>query len=137
MVSLRNLFAAGFLILAGLCNGTMDSLQFHYPATVFSNPKRFDQRFWNPSESWKNKYRNGDVKQGEAFPFSSTALVFTTDGWHLFKFLMLKFFLLAVVVCQPMSRRLGHEGWQVWAGNSAAFVVAHLCFQLGFKIAYV
>jgi hypothetical protein len=33
--------------------------------------------------SWTRKYKNGDVKQGEAFLFSSSILVFLTDAWHL------------------------------------------------------
>ena len=133
----RNLFAAFFLLCAGLCNGVMDSLQFHYPQTVFSDAKRFEPQFWNPAESWKNKYRNGDPRQGEKFFGSSTALVFVTDAWHLFKFLMLKFFILAAVVFLPFTRKLGHEWWQVWLYNTLGFVALHLCFQAGFKLAYV
>ena len=134
---IRNFVAALFLLSAGLCNGVMDSLQFHYPATVFSNAKRFDQAFWNPAESWKNKYRNRDVKQGEAFRGSSTVFVFVTDAWHLIKFLMLKLFILAVVVFRPFSRRDGYELWQAGVLNIAAFIVLHMCFQLGFWLAYV
>lgn len=137
MISLRSMLAALFLVCAGMCNGVMDSLQFHYPATVFSNPARFNQQFWNPAVSWKNKYRNGDPKQGEAFPASSTALVFVTDGWHLAKFLMLKLFLLTVVVFRPFSRRDGYSLMQAGGLNVAAFITLHLCFQLGFKLTYV
>lgn len=134
---LRNLLAALLFVCAGLSNGVMDSLQFHYPATVFSNVQRFDPQFWNPAESWKNKYKNRDVKQGEAFKGSSTVFVFVTDGWHLVKFLMLKFLFLGVVAFRSFSRRDGSSFVQAGALNATAFIVLHLCFQLGFKLAYV
>lgn len=133
----RNIVAAAFLLAAGMFNGLMDSLQFHYSATPFAHAGRFEQRFWNPAESWKNKYRNGDPAQGEAFPGAKTVFVFATDGWHLFKFLMLKFIVLAVVVALPFSRRRDHDTVAVWAGNALLFVAFHLCFQAGFTLAYI
>jgi hypothetical protein len=44
-----------------------------------------NQLFWDPRESWKNKWKE-DLKT-ERFLGSSTIFVFTTDAWHLFKFL--------------------------------------------------
>lgn len=137
IMRLRNLLAAMFFVCAGLSNGVMDSLQFHYPATAFSNAQRFNQQFWNPAESWRNKYRNSDVKQGEAFVGSSTVFVFLTDGWHLVKFLMLKFLFLGVVAFRSFSRRDGWTLIETGALNATAFIVLHLCFQLGFKLAYI
>jgi hypothetical protein len=63
----------------------MDTLQFHYDNSIF---KRFkNQRFWYPSFSWMNKWKNGDPKQGERFLGSSTIFVGLTDAWHTFKLL--------------------------------------------------
>jgi hypothetical protein len=63
-------------LLAGCFEGIMDHLQFHFDKNNY---------FWNPSLSWKNKWKNGDKSQGERFFLSSTVFVFTTDGWHLMK----------------------------------------------------
>ena len=52
--------------------------------------------------SWKNKYKNGDVKQGRKFYGSMTFLVFITDGWHLFKSLMLLCLVSAAVLYTPL-----------------------------------
>lgn len=68
---------------AGISEAIMDKIQFHYNKSLFSN-KRFNQFFWNPSESWKNKWKE-DFKT-EKFLGSSSIFVFLTDGWHLSKF---------------------------------------------------
>lgn len=34
---------------------------------------------------WKNKYKQRDYEKGPAFPFSTTILVWATDGWHFAK----------------------------------------------------
>lgn len=70
-------------ILAGISEGVMDTLQFHYHTSKFSNFK--NHLFWDPHRSWRNKYKNGNPEEGERFPFSTTLLVGFTDAWHLFK----------------------------------------------------
>ena len=71
--------------LMGISEAVMDTLQFHFFKSKFSNFKK--QLFWDPTISWKNKYKNGDPKQGPKFSFSTTLLVGLTDGWHFFKLL--------------------------------------------------
>jgi hypothetical protein len=86
----------GFLlfIFAGLSESIMDTLQFHYSISKFYHLK--NKTFWNPSESWKNKYKNGDPMDGPKFPLSTNLLVGVTDAWHLFK-LLRTFFIFAGV----------------------------------------
>jgi hypothetical protein len=71
------------LLLSGISEAIMDKLQFHYSLSIFS---KYNPLFWDPSISWKNKWKDGWKENGERFWLSSTLLVFTTDGWHLFKF---------------------------------------------------
>jgi hypothetical protein len=71
------------IIFSGLSEAIMDKLNFHFEKSIFSNEK-YKQKFWNPIESWKNKWKD-DLKT-ERFLGSSTIFVFTTDAWHLFKF---------------------------------------------------
>jgi hypothetical protein len=71
-------------LLAGGFEGISETLQHHYPEFDMKFPNA-NQQFWNPSLSWRNKYRNGDYLQGERFPGSSTIFVWTTDGYHLMR----------------------------------------------------
>lgn len=90
--------------LAGISKAVMDIIQHKFRSSIFSNKKRFNELFWNPEKSWRNKWRQ-DVKENtlkERFPGSSTFLVFVTDAWHLFQSstinpLALSFFLLGIV----------------------------------------
>lgn len=76
----------GYLLVscAAVADAIMDKLQFHYDKSIFLD-KSVNQLFWDPRESWKNKWKE-DLKT-ERFLGSSTIFVFTTDAWHLFKFL--------------------------------------------------
>jgi hypothetical protein len=65
----------------------MDKLQFHYHKCIFKfNPDKYNQLFWDASISWKNKYKENSMTEPK-FYGSTTMFVFTTDAWHLFKFL--------------------------------------------------
>lgn len=77
------IIAVILIVLASIFESTMDKINFHFEKSIFSDKK--NQLFWNPSLSWKNKWKE-DLKT-EKFWGSSTIFVFTTDAWHLFKFL--------------------------------------------------
>lgn len=85
------------IIQAAFYKACMDVLQFRYDVSRFKDNEWFDPRF-----SWKNKWKNGNRSEGEAFPLSSTVLVFLTDGWHLFQFGFLTSMFLGVVFYKPM-----------------------------------
>jgi hypothetical protein len=72
--------------------GLADKLQFNYNATIFSNWKR-GQQWINPRNGWRNKYK----KSWFLTLLFSTILVFTTDLWHLVKFLYIGIILFIVV----------------------------------------
>lgn len=107
------------IMIAGVCNSIMDTLQFHYGASCFSNLNPF---FWDPKESWKNKWKNGDRSQGEKFFGSSTFLVCFTDAWHLFQTFMLLCFSFAIVLYSPMVN------WWVDA------IIYHAVFGIVFEL---
>ena len=69
--------------ISAISEAIMDKLNFHFEKSIFINKK--NQLFWNPIESWKNKWKE-DLRT-EKFIGSSTIFVFTTDAWHLFKFI--------------------------------------------------
>jgi hypothetical protein len=72
------------MFTAGACDGQVETLSHHYTdfKTKFPN---INDEFWNPDISWRNKWEGGLKSNGEKFPLSSTALVWTTDAYHAFK----------------------------------------------------
>lgn len=93
------MISIGFIVLAAISNAIMDNVLFHYYKSIFKN-SRFEQ--WSNADiSWMNKWKNGDITQGERFPFSSTIFVWTTDLWHFAQSLMITFFVLAAIFYSP------------------------------------
>ena len=78
------LLRSGLLMLSGSCDATAEVLRIDYSKFRAVHP-RANEGWWNPNESWHNKWKNGDPEQGEAFLFSSTALVWTTDAYHFMR----------------------------------------------------
>jgi len=119
-------FLLAFITVAGFCEGVMDTLQFHfYQSTFAQSPHHV---FWNPTESWRNKYRDGDPSKGPRFFLSTTWLVSLTDGWHLFKLLRNIFLFLAL----PAAGALTPLGWHTLLIAAAGRAM----YGIGFSIAY-
>ena len=118
--------------LAGLFNGVMDTLQFHYGSSPF--PK--DSLFWNPSLSWRNKYKNGDPGQGPRFPGSTTIFVLVTDGWHLMKALNLAFYRLAIVLAGAAFWQFSETPWQNTARWAVVWIGLIFVHSAGFHLTY-
>ena len=100
-----------FFILAGVTEGVMDKLQFHYQVSKFKDFK--NHLFWDPYHSWRNKYKNGNPEEGERFPLSTTLLVGFTDAWHFFKLLRNLFIFIAVSDTNQAHYALSYGGAQV------------------------
>lgn len=101
-----------FLAIAACCWAIMSHYTFH-------NRVRDELSFWG-KESWKRKYKRYPSKSEsdytliaapntwyyrlfrlrykEKFPLSATALVFTTDGYHLMQWIGVKAILAAITI---------------------------------------
>ena len=93
------IFSLFFMYYAGIWNGAMDILVHKFEASIFSDLK--NASFWNPLESWRNKWNAAALNQGvykDRFWLSSTYLVWLTDGWHLTKSIFLFWVGLAIVL---------------------------------------
>ena len=66
-----------------------------------SRLKYLSPLFWDKHQSWKNKWKNGNPKDGERFLGSSTLLVWITDAWHLFT--GLSYIVLSIAVAFTQS----------------------------------
>lgn len=125
----------GLIFLGGLVNGVMDTLQFHYSTSIFpqSENETFlwkGRQFWDPKESWKNKYKNWPEDPRPAFPGATTWLVSLTDAWHLLKTIMMLCYHLAIVL--PLVYLYKFPRWVLLA----AVIPLNLFFGLAFTIMY-
>ena len=139
----RVILYAVLLFLAGASNGIMDDLQFHYQDTIFSKLKK--ERFWNPAISWTNKYAHD--KEGKLikplrpkFWGSANFFAFTTDAWHLFKFIHLNALrlLMAFLFVELLRWDTGNQDdKRTWWG-SIIFTWLLIVFvqQMGFILTY-
>jgi hypothetical protein len=129
------IISAVLLFIAGLSNGIMDTLQFHYSQSIFPA----DSEFWNPALSWRNKWAQVD---GELIsPLtpryfgSSTFLVWTTDAWHLFQTIMFFCFRTAAVVGLASYTRLARGKWNIVAWI-AVWIALQMIQAVGFHVMY-
>ena len=114
------------IFMSGLSEGIMDTLQFHFSKSLFCHLKQ--KTFWDPQQSWKNKWKHGNPQLGERFKFSSTFFVFLTDAWHLFKFLRNTLLFIGIPLGVFYVDELNHLFLYV--------VVARATYGLGFIITY-
>ena len=63
----------------------------------------------------------------EGFPYSSTILVFLTSKWHLYQFVMLRFFYFAIVI--NMANNL-------WGKLLLSLIVFPILFSVIFELYY-
>lgn len=113
--------------IAGASEGTAEILKWHYD--------RFDKRFpnanqnyWNPKYSGDNKYRDGLGMNGPKYFGSTTFLVWTTDGYHLTRFMRNNMFITTLIL-HPKEKR----NWKYVALDALLHTVA---FQIGFHTTY-
>jgi hypothetical protein len=115
------------VLMAGASNGLTDAIKDKYSSTILYQNDNFPASFWNPRESWKNKWKiQGDIITGyERFWGSSTIFVFLTDAWHLFKSLMLWLFTIAIVTYK-FTRK-----WYLWISD---IILLKIAFSSGFHL---
>jgi hypothetical protein len=82
------------IVISAMSEAAMDTLQFHYDKSIF-NQAKYNQTFWNPIISWKNKWKD-DTYKTEKFMGSTTIFVFVTDAWHLLKFIKNSFIFIGL-----------------------------------------
>jgi len=115
------------MYISGAAKGMSDVLMFHYGNFQHIHPGA-DSQFWNPAISWRNKWKNGDPAQGEAFPFSSTVFCPFLDGWHASNGLAKVSCIGAVVIKIGHKKKLRYYLYD--------FVVYSLAYSAGFWTTY-
>ena len=116
------------MMLSGSFDATAEVLRINYSYFAKVHPNA-NPEFWNPQESYKNKWKNGDYKQGEKFPLSSTALVFTTDAYHLFR--MGRNVTMITAITIPIGRK--GKNWKQYVVEDSIY---YLSYTAGFNLMY-
>lgn len=84
-ISSNHLWTGGLVFIAGAAKGFNETLQFHWKEFRRQFPNANPQWF-NPTVSWKNKYKNGDPNAGPKSFLSTSVLIMFTDQYHLNNF---------------------------------------------------
>lgn len=118
----------GLVFLAGASKGFNETLMFHWKSFRHAFPEA-NPRWFNPDESWRNKYKNGDPNAGAKFPLSTSALVMFTDQYHLNTFINRVAWTSTIVI------KIG-EGRKPLKHYLMDFVYYTFCHQAGFALTY-
>jgi len=121
------LIRSGLMMLSGSFDATAEVLRINYSYFAKVRPNA-NEMFWNPQKSHVNKWKNGDYKQGEKFPLSSTALVFTTDAYHLFRMGRNVTMITSLVI--PIGKR---KNWKQYVVEGSIY---YLSYTAGFNLMY-
>jgi len=125
----KNKWITGSLVfLAGASKGFNETLLFHYDQFHQRFPN-IHARWFNPQESWKNKYKNGDPAAGAKFPLSTTVLVATTDQYHLNNFINKTAWISTIMITMG-------EGRKPLKYHLLDLLYYTACNQLGFALTY-
>jgi hypothetical protein len=123
------LFSLLMVVCATITDAGMDVLSSRYEKSIFSHwPNQ--RGWWDPQLSWKNKWKDGDPRQGPAFPLSTTTLVTVTDGWHFLKTCTIGFILAGLLAPFSLLVRLR---WFAWLG---VLLVVYQIYGLVFESCY-
>jgi len=118
---------SGLMVLSGSFDATAEVVRINYDYfdVVFPNA---NEQFWDAKLSQGNKWKNGDYKQGEKFLFSSTVLVWTTDGYHLMRTLRNTTMITALVI--PIGKK---KNWKQYVAEG---LIYYCSYTAGFSITY-
>ena len=102
-----------FFGLPPACNGVMDILTWRYDQSKFYKWKK---EFWNPNYSWMN------VK-----PFLGWVRF---DGWHIVKFVMVFFFINAILSCMIFADTIKFY----WYSPVILWFLWGACFEIVWRL---
>lgn len=127
-ITSNHLWTGGMVFLAGASKGFNETLQFHWKEFKRQFPKANPQWF-NPTLSWRNKYKNGDPEAGPKYFLSTSALIMFTDQYHLNNFFNKMAWGSAVVI------KIG-EKKKPFKQYLLDFLYYAACHQAGFAATY-
>lgn len=123
----------GLGLLNGTINGVHETLNYHYERFQERHPNANPQ-YWNPQQSWTNKYKNGDAQQGPKYFGSTTFLVLTTDGIHVINTLQrVSMPPLGIIIVFGDKKPWWHYAINAVAGYVGYITAFHLTYNVYYK----
>lgn len=120
------------LIISAISKSIMDLINFKFSDSVFS--KLRNKEWFDPSESWKNKYKDRDPQKGAAFFGSTTFLSWITDAWHFFQMIMLSCFQLIIVLLLNQTLFVNYELTKLIVIDILSFISIKTIFGFVFEL---
>ena len=125
----KNKILTGSLVfVGGAAKGFNETLHFNYKAFETAFPG-INKQWFDPKESWKNKYKGGDPDNGPRFFLSTSVLVMFTDQYHLNNFIGRTAIMSALVL------KIG-EGKKPFKHYLLDLVYYSACYSTGFALTY-
>lgn len=122
--------------VAGAADGFEETIEHHYYIFRKKFPNANEQ-FWNPEESWKNKWKDGNPDLGPAYWGSTNVLVWTTDAYHIAR--LVKHTSYSTGTCYALYSNAWDGRWRdkpTFWDHALDFVIASACRSIGFQLVY-
>lgn len=95
------------IIVSASALAALDIIYDRFHESIFKN---LDDSWWDPTFSWRNKYRRRSQYLGPKFFGSTTIFSFVTDAASMFKFIHLNSLFIGLLLICISSLSLGVEG---------------------------
>lgn len=112
----------GLNFIAGSLNGCREAAKSDYSRIPDS---------WNPDNTWRAKYKNGDPNQGEKFLGSTTIFIGLTDKYHAFGSIQTISQLTYLGTVSYKFNNRSYRGKQLWLKLGTELTTSFITFNLG------
>ena len=130
------LLTGSSMLVSGMLDGSIESISYHYDNGFKRRLPKANNQFWDPSLSWKNKYKNGNCELGPKFVGSTNVLAWTTDGYHMLRTAKrtVDGLTLAYYVNKECSETITKK--KRWKNMATDFLVTTVIRCIGFNLTY-
>ncbi|HXB40323.1 MAG TPA: hypothetical protein VNZ49_07250 [Bacteroidia bacterium] len=124
------------MLISGMLDGTIESINYHYDNGFKNRFSKINNQFWDPSLSWKNKYKNGNCELGPKFTGSTTIFACTTDAYHMLR--TTKRSIDAFTLVYYMNKTCSEKKTmrKKWKNAATDFLVLTAIRCIGFSLTY-
>lgn len=120
------------VLLAGAADGLNQTISYNWKGFKHAFPHA-NTHYWWPTTSFLNKYKGGKKENGPAYFGSTSFLVWTTDGYHMTRFVEHLFLAGALSVKITQSKKKWYyyvaEAAGYWLVNRVGFAVVYNSFK--------
>lgn len=126
---------------SGLFDAAMDNVKDHWSTSIFNNPARFNEHYFNPTLSWLDKYKNDNMAEGHK-KWVIWFIVMNmpdalTDFWHICKMMREGFNILAILSIQFAVTPIPIAWWIYVIEGLILAILRNEEFNLGYNHLFV